>query len=245
MNRNEIDQANHEADLETALAQQATGECIRLDVDSILKEELELAKKDDPALIVRAAFDVIEDFIKQGMSLKRIASALQRHEYKVTKGHLVRHLGLAREERGLEPLKRGRKAGLRPVFAASTQSVASPGAKSELNKPQTMVEHVNRQKNKKDEAISISATVSDLPAEIEQLKFVEFRGVKVDVTKINFDDYQVETKKRERSESKEIPSEELKKLLLEEGMFRGKYQSALQKFSDAVHEWDRKKNVGV
>ncbi|MBK7656760.1 MAG: hypothetical protein IPJ18_18765 [Betaproteobacteria bacterium] len=82
---------------------------ISSEIDSILREEIELAQKDDPALIVRSAFEVIEAFLKQGMSMERIASALQKHDIKVTKGHLVRHLGIVREERGLQPLKRGRK----------------------------------------------------------------------------------------------------------------------------------------
>ena len=82
---------------------------ISSEIDSILREEIELAQKDDPALIVRSSFEVIEDFLSQGMSLERIASALQKHDIKITKGHLVRHLGILREERGLKPLKRGKK----------------------------------------------------------------------------------------------------------------------------------------
>ncbi|MBP9059160.1 MAG: hypothetical protein KBF98_02465, partial [Rhodoferax sp.] len=82
---------------------------ISSEIDSILREEIELAQKDDPALIVRSAYEVIEDFLSQGMSLERIASALQKNDIKVTKGHLVRHLGIVREERGFKPLKRGRK----------------------------------------------------------------------------------------------------------------------------------------
>ena len=82
---------------------------IKSEIDSILREEIELAQKDDPALIVRSAFEVIEAFLKQGMSMERIASALQKHDIKVTKGHLVRHLGIVREERGMKPLTRGRK----------------------------------------------------------------------------------------------------------------------------------------
>ena len=82
---------------------------ISSEIDSILREEIELAQKDDPALIVRSAFEVIEDFLSQGMSLERIAAAIQKNNIKVTKGHLVRHLGIVREERGLNLLKRGRK----------------------------------------------------------------------------------------------------------------------------------------
>jgi len=39
------------------------------EIDSILREEIVLAQKDDPALIVRSAFEVIEEFLGQGMSL--------------------------------------------------------------------------------------------------------------------------------------------------------------------------------
>jgi hypothetical protein len=84
--------------------------CISSAIDAILRQEIELAQKDDPALIVRSAFEVIEDFLSQGMSLERIAAALQKHDIKITKGHLVRHLGIVRTERGLKPLKRGRKS---------------------------------------------------------------------------------------------------------------------------------------
>lgn len=69
---------------------------ISLEIDSILRAEIELAQKDGPSLIARSAFDVIEDFLSQGMSIERIAAAVQKH---VTKGHLVRHLGIVREER--------------------------------------------------------------------------------------------------------------------------------------------------
>jgi hypothetical protein len=74
---------------------------IRSQIDAILRAETELAQKDDPALIVRSAFEVIEDYLSKGMSLERIASALQKHDIKITKGHLVRHLGILREEHGL------------------------------------------------------------------------------------------------------------------------------------------------
>ena len=72
---------------------------ISSEIDSILREEIELAQKEDAALIVRSAFEVIEDFLTQGMSMERIAAALQKHDIKITKGHLVRHLGILREER--------------------------------------------------------------------------------------------------------------------------------------------------
>jgi len=36
---------------------------ISSEIDSILREEIELAQKDDPALIVRSSFEVIEDFL--------------------------------------------------------------------------------------------------------------------------------------------------------------------------------------
>ena len=39
------------------------------EIDAILRAEIELAQKDDPSLIVRLAFAVIEDFLSQGMSL--------------------------------------------------------------------------------------------------------------------------------------------------------------------------------
>ena len=102
------------------------------EIGAILREEIELAQKDDPGLIVRSAFDVIEDFLNQGMSLERIAAALQKHDIKVTKGHLVRHLGIVRQERGLRPLKRGRKPA---ALGLSVQSSAAIGSQSPIHIP--------------------------------------------------------------------------------------------------------------
>jgi hypothetical protein len=66
---------------------------ISSEIDAILREEIDQEQKNNPALIVRSAFEVIEDYLGKGMPLERIAAALQKHDIKITKGHLVRHLG--------------------------------------------------------------------------------------------------------------------------------------------------------
>jgi YesN/AraC family two-component response regulator len=58
---------------------------ISSEIDSILRAEIDQAQKNNPALIVRSTFEVIDDHLGKGMSLEPIASAFQKHDIKVTK----------------------------------------------------------------------------------------------------------------------------------------------------------------
>ncbi len=193
---------------------------ISSEIDSILREEIELAQKDDPALIVRSAFEVIENFLSQGMSMERIASALHKHDIKVTKGHLVRHLGILREERGLQPLKRGRKS-------------RSPGA---LALPTSMPVVTNTDRtdrvNVKNQRVGASQTA--FPDEITRLKFIEVKGEWLDVTRMNIDDY--------LTVSKTIPAnakipDGMFEVIAAENRIRGMYERALLQYDAAIANW--------
>lgn len=181
---------------------------IRSEIDAILREEIEQAQKDDPALIVRSAFEVIEDFLRQGMSLERIAAALQKHGIKVTKGHLVRHLGMVRNERGLTPIKRGRKPKL-------------SGASSSPN-----------QKHDDTQRIAISQT--PFPDEISKLKFIEVKGEMLDVTKMNIDDYL--TVSKTIPDNAKIPAG-MFEIIAAENRIRGLYERALRQYDEAIAKW--------
>jgi hypothetical protein len=194
---------------------------IRSVIDSILREEIELAQKDDPALIVRSAFEVIEDFLSQGMSLERIASALQKHDIKITKGHLVRHLGILREQRGLKPLKSGRKpkssdlpvrisgAPPCPVPAADVQSAATGSQRIEVRQ-------------------------TAFPDELTRLKFIEVKGELLDVTRINIDDYLTVTKTLPANAK--IP-DGMFEIIAAENRIRGMYERALLQYDEAIAKW--------
>ena len=230
---------------------------ISTEIDSILREEIELAKKDDAALIVRSAFDVIEDFLAQGMSLERIASALQKHDFKITKGHLVRHIGIVREERGLEPLKRGKRKArpmsasvsptskqqlrLTPGLGNTTQLLNSSTCATEVStKPTMMAEPQTQQEVIKTEVKKISKSKKEYPEEVAKHKYFTYKGQNYNILEMNIDDYQKETRKYQ--DEKDVPPE-IKKLIFDEGMLRGLFQSGLKKYADAISDWDRKQKV--
>lgn len=234
---------------------------IRSEIDSILRQEIEQAQKDDPALIVRSAFDVIEGFLNQGMSMERIAAALQKHGIQVTKGHLVRHIGLVREERGLKPLKRGRKpksvevqnmqlpkpvhppqppspAALEPV--APSPPAASSDAAGDCNTviPDRldfpMPLHPSPTHQNDSVAQRSGAGQAAFPEEITRLKFIEVKGELLDVTRMNIDDY--------LTVSKTIPSngkipEGMFEVIAAENRIRGMYERALSQYDEAIAQW--------
>lgn len=104
----------------------ALAEKIRQRVDSALTRRLENPACLTPASLIRILYPVIEKHLTAGLLLDEIASALQEEGYKVTKGHLVRHLGTIREERGLPPLRRGkRKKGGEDEGQGEAQSAAA------------------------------------------------------------------------------------------------------------------------
>ncbi|MHB1669465.1 hypothetical protein [Thiomonas sp.] len=83
-------------------------ERIRRQVDAILTRRMENASGLSPASLVRVLRPVIEKHLASGMTLEDIAAALRGEGYVVTKGHLVRHLGIIRAELGMPPMTRGR-----------------------------------------------------------------------------------------------------------------------------------------
>lgn len=201
---------------------------ISSEIDSILREEIELAQKDDPALIVRSAFEVIEDFLSQGMSLERIAAALQKNDIKVTKGHLVRHLGIVREERGLKPLKRGRK--LKPT-TTRTGFTYTP---IQLEKPVAQDAYQASQEKTKMEVNRANASQTQFPEEIIKLKFIEIKGEFVDVTRMNIDDYL--TVSKTLPENGKIPAG-MFEVIAAENRIRGMYERALSQYDEAIAKW--------
>jgi hypothetical protein len=194
---------------------------ISSEIDAILRAEIELAQKDDPALIVRSAFEVIEDFLTQGMSMERIASALQKHDIKITKGHLVRHLGILREERGLKPLKSGRRP------KSSGLPVRIPGAPP-CPVPAADVQSADTRSTR------LSESQTTFPDEITKLKFIEVKGELLDVTRMNIDDY--------LTVSKTIPSnakipDGMFEVIAAENRIRGMYERALLQYDEAIAKW--------
>jgi len=201
---------------------------ISSEIDAILRAEIELAQKDDPALIVRSAFEVIEDFLSQGMSLERIAAALQKNDIKVTKGHLVRHLGIVREERGLKPLKRGRT--LKPS-STRTGLTRPPLA---LEEPLAMDASQASQEKTKTEVNRTSASQTQFPDEIIKLKFIQINGELVDVTRMNIDDYL--TVSKTLPENGKIPAG-MFEVIAAENRIRGMYERALSQYDEAIAKW--------
>jgi hypothetical protein len=233
------------------------------EIGAILREEIELAQKDDPGLIVRSAFDVIEYFLNQGMSLERIAAALQKHDIKVTKGHLVRHLGIVREERGLRPLKRGRKSaapGLSvqssatngsqipiPIPLNQAQDAPSP-AKTDASISTTGLNQTDRvptppkavahRQERTDKHIGSAQQPVNLqrviPEEITRLKFIEVDGELLDVTRMDIDDYLTVTKTL--SPGQKIP-QGMFEVIAAENRIRSMYERALLKYDEAIAIW--------
>ena len=212
---------------------------ISSEIDAILREEIELAQKDDPGLIVRSAFEVIEEFLSQGMSLERIAAALQKNDIKVTKGHLVRHLGIVRKERGLQPLQRGRKP---RTLGASTQAPATPclqstphAPPSSAAEPQITVAMDTDQSDRVTGSVQqIGANQITYPDENTRLKFIEVRGELLDVTKMNIDDYL--TVSKAMPDNRKIP-DGMFDIIATENRIRGMYERALSQYDEAIAKW--------
>jgi hypothetical protein len=214
---------------------------ISSEIDAILREEIEQAQKDDPALIVRSSFEVIENFLRQGMSLERIAAALQKHGIRVTKGHLVRHLGMLREERGLQPLKRGRK---RNPVGTSSPTPTSSGPQF-LPKPHVAVEWAtpaadippannnSDQNNQGSQQPSVTGQIA-FPEEISKLKFIEVKGELLDVTKMNIDDYL--TVSKSITGNAKIP-DGMFETIAAENRIRGLYERALRQYDESIAKW--------
>jgi len=205
---------------------------ISSEIDTILREEIELAQKDDPALIVRSAFEVIEAFLSQGMSLERIAAALQKNNIRVTKGHLVRHLGMVREERGLKPLKRGRKR--TPLATETATEVGVTRSPTELNQPPLPATRQADKEKPLSRAMRASAIQSQFPDEISKLKFIEVNGELFDVTKMNIDDYL--TVSKTLPENGKIPAG-MFEVIAAENRIRGMYERALSQYDEAIAKW--------
>ncbi|MBP8018526.1 MAG: hypothetical protein KAY82_00670 [Hylemonella sp.] len=191
---------------------------ISSEIDAILREEIELAQKDDPALIVRSAFEVIEDFLSQGMSLERIAAALQKHDIKITKGHLVRHLGIVRTERGLKPLKRGRKSSSTGAPALAKVANAEPPPSAKPDSP----------------AVASDWSQTAFPDDISSLKFIEVNGERLDVTRMNIDDYL--TVSKTLPANAKIP-DGMFDIIAAENRIRGMYERALRQYDAAIAKW--------
>uniref|UniRef100_E6PKL3 Uncharacterized protein n=1 Tax=mine drainage metagenome TaxID=410659 RepID=E6PKL3_9ZZZZ len=83
-------------------------ERIRQRVDAALTRSMENPTGLSPASLVRVLRPVIEKHLASGMALDDIAAVLRSEGYVVTKGHLVRHLGIIRAELGMPPMTRGR-----------------------------------------------------------------------------------------------------------------------------------------
>lgn len=85
-------------------------ENIRRRCDSALQRRLNNPDCLSPATLIRILSPVIEKYLDAGLVLEEVAKALQEEGFKITKGHLVRHLGSIRAESGLPQIKRGRRA---------------------------------------------------------------------------------------------------------------------------------------
>jgi len=210
---------------------------ISSEIDAILRAEIELAQKDDPALIVRSAFAVIEEFLNHGMSLERIAAALQKHDIKITKGHLVRHLGILRAERGLQPLRRGRKprspnasALAEPTSGIQRQPAAPVRVPGE---PPCPVPASDMQ-SAATEATPLAVSSAPFPDDITRLKFIEVKGELLDVTKMNIDDYL--TVSKTMPANAKIP-DGMFDMIAAENRIRGLYERALLQYDEAIARW--------
>ena len=100
-------------------------ERIRQRADATLTRRLQDPQRLSPGSLVRVLFSVIEKHLAAGLTLEDIATALQEDGFAVKKTHLVRHLGVLRAEHGLEPLRRGAKAKIRPPAPPAADPVAA------------------------------------------------------------------------------------------------------------------------
>jgi hypothetical protein len=210
---------------------------ISSEIDAILREEIDQEQKNNPALIVRSAFEVIEDYLGKGMPLERIAAALQKHDIKITKGHLVRHLGILRAERGLQPLKRGRKPrslNASALAAPTTDIQSQPVATVRVPGEPPCPVHAADVQSAATKATPLAVSSAPFPDEITKLKFIEVKGKFLDVTRMNIDDYL--TVSKTMPANAKIP-DGMFEIIAAENRIRGMYERALLQYDEAIAKW--------
>lgn len=110
-------------------------ENLRRRVGAALQRRLSNPDCLSPAALIRILSPVIERYLAAGLVLEEVAKALQEEGFKVTKGHLVRHLGTIRDECGYPPLKRGKKAQPEEALNIAPPALGGGGGQGNVSAP--------------------------------------------------------------------------------------------------------------
>ena len=89
-----------------------------------LKARVEQLIRGTPKSVIKEHYDLIAYAIQGGLSMAQVAELLTEEGYgQINQGHIIRHLGEVRREKGLPPFRSGRKT--KPK-GASKEVVAGP-----------------------------------------------------------------------------------------------------------------------
>lgn len=110
-------------------------ENLRRRCDSALQRRLDNPDCLSPATLIRILSPVIEKYLAAGLVLEEVAKALQEEGFSVTKGHLVRNLGVIRAENGLPPIQRGKRKKAQPENEMSDAPAAQVGREQKDAQP--------------------------------------------------------------------------------------------------------------
>ena len=154
-------------------------------LDATLTERLNDHSQIDAESLIRFCYPVIRKHREAGLKIESVALALQEMGYKVTKGHLVRHLGkIMREQAAVKWVcqELGQETAMPAVVVSADTAVFSRHRHEQAGVP------VSDSSSRKSMLESIPSsgweleTRDDLiPAELLKLAFVEIAGKTYDV----------------------------------------------------------------
>jgi hypothetical protein len=206
-------------------------------IDAILRAETELAQKDDPSLIVRSAFEVIEDFLSRAcrwnespLRFKNTTSKSPRATWCVTSASCVKNAGLQAIKKRQKPKTPDVSTWLQQRQACKVSRCVRHGPKrGALPCPGCRCSIRHHRSH-----TSIAVSQAPFPDDITRLKFIEVKGEWLDVTKMNIDDY--------LTVSKTIPDQRknpdgMFDIIAAENRIRGMYERAYCQYDAAIAKW--------
>lgn len=152
-----------------------------------LKARVEQLIRGTPKSVIKEHYDLIAYAIQGGLSMTQVAELLTEEGYgQINQGHIIRHLGEVRREKGLPPFRSGRKT--KPKGASKGVAVRLPTQATSTDVPAANITQVAEQHTPQPASGSPTPSApqsddEDLPQEIREKIYVEINGEMLDVRK--------------------------------------------------------------
>jgi hypothetical protein len=183
--------------------------------------------------LIRDHLEEIESMIAFGISISQIASELTKDGFKVSRQTIARQLKISKKTSAMDSEAKRDCIHKPPVQPEKFNLPIS------LERPKTVQQHLERQKDVQNEAKKILAIHPVIPPEVENHKFFEFDGEIFDATKINIDDHMKVSRDHVLGEK---VSPDISKIIRKENLFKGLYENALKNYGIALVDWQSKQS---